>query len=251
MPTALPELRLDLSRDPLRPIAIVKAEFPDVHLYRMEDLLFLLMDGLRDLHDLTGRHLAEVNLTGKSGGAGLFCRATGSGRYEFYIQPDGKWSIRRNAIAHYYLPRLKDLTRRQFAGSALFPLLVTGRTTTGQPSLEALFENPPVRFSPVPTWWWSGEKLERGRLRYEMERTAEGGLRNVCVIHLAPAAPFVHTFADAPPFFSDEWWRLFRSVCQDARELGMRVWFYDQIGFSSANIRVTCCAPNRVSAGAG
>ncbi len=128
------------------------------------------------------------------------------------------------------------LTRRQFAGTALAPMLMPGHAVA-QTTLESLFENPPARFSPVPTWWWSGDKLERGRLRWEMERMAEGGLRNVCVIHLAPAAPFVHTFPDAPPFFSDEWWQLFRGVCQDARELGMRVWFYDQIGFSSANLQ--------------
>jgi hypothetical protein len=132
------------------------------------------------------------------------------------------------------LPRL---TRRQFANTALIPMLPRGRDAASPATLEALFEDPPACFSPVPTWWWSGEKLERGRMRWEMERMAEGGLRNVCVIHLAPAAPFVHSFPDSPPFFSDEWWRLFRSVCQDARELGMRVWFYDQIGFSSANIQ--------------
>jgi hypothetical protein len=129
------------------------------------------------------------------------------------------------------------MTRREFAGLALTPLLAAGNGGTGEGSLEELFANPPARYSPVPTWWWSGEKLERGRMRWEMERMAEGGLRNVCVIHLAPSAPFVHTFPDAPAFFSAEWWRLFRAVCQDARELGMKVWFYDQIGFSSANIQ--------------
>jgi hypothetical protein len=36
---------------------------------------------------------------------------------------------------------------------------------------------------------------------------------------------------------SDRWWDIFREVCQHARETGMRIWLYDQIGFSGANIQ--------------
>ena len=36
---------------------------------------------------------------------------------------------------------------------------------------------------------------------------------------------------------SEAWWELFEGVCRDADELGVRLWFYDQIGFSGANFQ--------------
>lgn len=99
------------------------------------------------------------------------------------------------------------------------------------------FTDPPRSFSPVPIWWWSGEKLDAKRLRWELERFAEGGIYNVIVLNLAPTSPLYGSDADDPPFFSEAWWHIFRQVCLDARELGIYLWFYDQIGFSGANLQ--------------
>jgi hypothetical protein len=63
-----------------------------------------------DLYDLPVVISAEVTLTSKGGGAALFCRATQNGRYEFYLQPDGKWFIRRDVNVEYGLPKAKHLT---------------------------------------------------------------------------------------------------------------------------------------------
>lgn len=63
-----------------------------------------------DLYDLPVEISAEATLTSKGGGVALFCRATAVGRYEFYLQPDGKWFIRRNVIPEHYLPKAKHLT---------------------------------------------------------------------------------------------------------------------------------------------
>jgi hypothetical protein len=63
-----------------------------------------------DLYDLPVEISADATLTSKGGAMALFCRATANGRYEFYIQPDGKWFIRRNVMAGYYLPQAKHLT---------------------------------------------------------------------------------------------------------------------------------------------
>ena len=35
-------------------------------------------------------------------------------------------------------------------------------------TLIAEFVAPPREFSPAPIWWWSGEKLEASRLRFQM-----------------------------------------------------------------------------------
>jgi hypothetical protein len=99
------------------------------------------------------------------------------------------------------------------------------------------FASPPREYSPAPIWWWSGERLERERLRRQLEQLAAGGIYNVVLLNLAPTGPLFGSVADDPPFLSEEWWEIFLGVCADARELGVRILFYDQIGFSGANLQ--------------
>lgn len=54
--------------------------------------------------------------------------------------------------------------------------------------LDKRFDDPPRSFSPVPIWWWSGEKLDAQRLRWQLERFAEGGVYNLLIMNLAPSA---------------------------------------------------------------
>lgn len=100
-----------------------------------------------------------------------------------------------------------------------------------------LFDSPPRDFSPTPLWWWSGGTVTRERIRWQMERFARGGVFNLVVINLAPAGPLAGAQADDPAWFSPTWWDRFADACEIATELGMRMWFYDQIGFSGANIQ--------------
>ena len=99
------------------------------------------------------------------------------------------------------------------------------------------FAAPPRAFSPVPLWWWSGDTVTAGRLRWQLERLAAGGVFNVVVMNVAPTSPLYGKDADDPPFMSEAWWALFEGVCRDAEELGVHLWFYDQIGFSGANFQ--------------
>jgi hypothetical protein len=99
------------------------------------------------------------------------------------------------------------------------------------------FATPQKEFSPVPIWWWSGDQLERGRLRWQMEQLIKGGVYNVIILNLAPTSPLYGSDPDRPHFLTEEWWGHFLNMCEDAREIGMRVWFYDQIGFSGANLQ--------------
>lgn len=99
------------------------------------------------------------------------------------------------------------------------------------------FAHPRREYSPVPIWWWSGERLDPARLRWQLEQFVAGGVYNLVVLNLAPAGPLYGSDADDPPCFSEAWWQIFLGVCADARELGVRLWFYDQIGFSGANLQ--------------
>ena len=104
-------------------------------------------------------------------------------------------------------------------------------------ALRERFAEPPREFSPVPLWWWSGDTVTAERLRWQLERLAAGGVFNVVVMNVAPTSPLYGKDADDPPFMSGAWWELFEGVCRDAADLGMRLWFYDQIGFSGANFQ--------------
>lgn len=103
--------------------------------------------------------------------------------------------------------------------------------------IRARFASPPRDYSPAPIWWWSGDKLDLERLMWQLDRFADGGVYNVVLLNLAPTGPLYGAEADDPEFFSEAWWAIFRGVCEHARRIGMRIWVYDQIGFSGANLQ--------------
>ncbi|MGD0554197.1 MAG: glycosyl hydrolase [Streptosporangiaceae bacterium] len=103
--------------------------------------------------------------------------------------------------------------------------------------LGRLFTDPPSDFGPTPAWWWSGAKVTRERIAWQLRKFAEGGVHNLVIINLAPAGPSFGAQADDPAWFSEEWWARFADACELAGDLGTRLWFYDQIGFSGANVQ--------------
>ncbi|MFJ9629464.1 glycosyl hydrolase [Streptomyces sp. NPDC101175] len=105
------------------------------------------------------------------------------------------------------------------------------------PELQQLFDAPPRDFGPTPLWWWSGAKVTRERIDWQLRRFADGGIHNLVVINLAPAGPSFGARTDDPPWFSEEWWDRFTDTCRIARDIGTRLWFYDQLGFSGANVQ--------------
>ncbi|SCF88770.1 hypothetical protein GA0115259_104231, partial [Streptomyces sp. MnatMP-M17] len=115
--------------------------------------------------------------------------------------------------------------------------------------IEAVLAGPPRAFSPTAIWWWSGERLDRARLRAQLERFAEGGVFNLVLLNLAPSGPLFGADADDPPFMSEEWWSLLEGVCDDAHTLGVRLWFYDQLGFSGADLQARLVDEEPVCAG--
>lgn len=103
--------------------------------------------------------------------------------------------------------------------------------------LEQLFAEPPRGFGPTPLWWWSGEEVTADRIEWQLRRFQEGGIHNLVVINLAPAGPTFGAPPDRPAWFSEAWWERFSEACAMADRLGMKLWMYDQIGFSGANIQ--------------
>jgi len=115
--------------------------------------------------------------------------------------------------------------------------------------VEALFARADPAFGPVALWWWSGEPVRSERLRWQIGRLADAGIRNLCVINLAPVAPTTECPPDEPSFASEAWWDLFEVALDEAEALGARLWFYDQLGFSSANLQARLVAAEPEMAG--
>ncbi|MCX5529583.1 glycosyl hydrolase [Streptomyces sp. NBC_00006] len=115
--------------------------------------------------------------------------------------------------------------------------------------LTDLFDNPPAHNGPVPLWWWSGGPVTRERVRWQLERFVQGAIHDVVLMNLAPKGPTYGAQPDDPPWFSERWWDLVTYTCDVADELGVRLWFYDQIGFSGANVQGTVVATHPEAAG--
>jgi len=115
--------------------------------------------------------------------------------------------------------------------------------------LRVRFSKADSRFGPVALWWWSGEPVRADRLRWQLQRLSEAGIANLCVINLAPVAPTTSCSPDEPTFASEAWWDLFATALDEAERIGSRLWFYDQLGFSSANIQARLVSSNPDMAG--
>ncbi|MDH7482203.1 MAG: glycosyl hydrolase [Armatimonadota bacterium] len=99
-----------------------------------------------------------------------------------------------------------------------------------QNSLLMSFRYPPKEFSPIPIWWWSGDKITEERLAWQMEKMVEGHIYNAIILNLYPTS-------DDPPYFSPRWWELMDFTLRKADELGMKIWFYDGLGFAESDIQ--------------
>ena len=104
-------------------------------------------------------------------------------------------------------------------------------------ALHAGFARANPEFSPVPIWWWSGEELEIGRMLWQIDQLGAQGVHNAVILNLAPTGPMHGALSDAPHMLTDEWWGIWDAICVHAQKVGMRFWFYDQIGFSGANLQ--------------
>jgi hypothetical protein len=87
------------------------------------------------------------------------------------------------------------------------------------------FRQPPPEYGPVPFYWWAGEKLERGRIAWQLDQLREKGVRRTVISY--PHAADGRNDPGDPALFSPEWWELFRWFLAACRERGMTVGFQD------------------------
>jgi len=94
-----------------------------------------------------------------------------------------------------------------------------------QSDLRNAFINPPWNYSPVPFYWWAGEKLDRGRIAWQLDQLCQKGVRRVVISY--PHSADGSTDVGDPAIFSTEWWDLFRWFLSACRERGMTAGIQD------------------------
>jgi len=94
------------------------------------------------------------------------------------------------------------------------------------PELIREARDPGPLYRPVPLWWWDGDKLEIERLRWQLDELHKKGVDQVCLIYLAP-------LRSDPPYFTEDWWKLYEEMADYAAGLGMKVWLTDGIAWGS------------------
>jgi hypothetical protein len=89
--------------------------------------------------------------------------------------------------------------------------------------LKGLFIDPPSDYRSAPLWDWNDKITEEG-IDFQMKKFKEGGLGGV-FIHPRPGL--------ITEYLSEDWNHLYDFTIQKAKELGMKVWIYDENSYPS------------------
>lgn len=106
---------------------------------------------------------------------------------------------------------------------------------TANPDLRSEFVNPPKGYGNIPFYWWSGDRLNKERLKEQLEilsQSATDGF-SVSYIHTDPEVDsvfnkngyglFGRTSPGNPPVFSEDWWNIWNWFSGECAQLGLGV----------------------------
>ncbi len=89
--------------------------------------------------------------------------------------------------------------------------------------LKQSFKSPPVTYQTVPFWVWH-DKVSREEIDTQLQDFMQKGIGGV----------FIHPrYGLITEYLSDEWFELVNYAVKQAKQLGMKVWLYDENSFPS------------------
>lgn len=121
--------------------------------------------------------------------------------------------------------------------------------------LDALpgFRDPPPGYGEVAFYWWVGEKLDRERLKWQLEKLKGRGVSGLQINYAHDdrgGRSWGLSYPSDPPLFSEDWWDLFGWFLGEAKKLGISVslsdytlgapgqgWYVDEILAEEPSIR--------------
>ncbi len=89
--------------------------------------------------------------------------------------------------------------------------------------LRKTFVTPPPGYGEVPFWWWTGDKLDKERLLWQLEELHKAGVSGTQINYSHSRSDGWKTEAVEPPIFSDEWWKVFAFMATESAKRGMGI----------------------------
>ncbi len=90
-------------------------------------------------------------------------------------------------------------------------------------NLRENFQNPPDGYGEVPFWWWTGDRLDKARLEWQIEELHKKGIPGVQVNYAHKDTPGWGAYNNDPPIFSDEWWDFYSHASKVAAKYNMGI----------------------------
>jgi hypothetical protein len=85
------------------------------------------------------------------------------------------------------------------------------------------FLNPPPGYGEVPFWWWSGDKLDKERLLWQIEELHKKGITGMQINYIHKDSPGWPTYPADPEIFSDKWWEIWKYAAGEASKRSMGI----------------------------
>jgi hypothetical protein len=88
--------------------------------------------------------------------------------------------------------------------------------------LARLFVDPPAEYGPIDGWWWEAGRLDREKMRWQLEELKDKGIAGTWFY-----ARYLYgePLGSDPAYFSDGWWDYTRFVAEESERLGLIDWF--------------------------
>jgi len=137
-----------------------------------------------------------------------------------------EYRARPAIIPRTRMTQTRDETRRIIARACV--ICLAAMPVACQADLKGDFADPPLTFRSRPLWFWNNTEVTAGGVETQLQgardQSGYGGL--------APL-PFGAKFT--PRYLSDEYFALYGTALNKARELGMFLTIYDEYGFPSGS----------------
>ena len=91
------------------------------------------------------------------------------------------------------------------------------------------FRDPPVKFRPVPLWFWNDTEVDLEGVAYQLRSMVEKDGYGGCAI-----LPFGRNFK--PDYLGEEYMRIYTRAVEIADSLGVQMSLYDEYGFPSGSM---------------
>lgn len=104
-----------------------------------------------------------------------------------------------------------------------FPLNALGWPNRSPQNLLEDFQKPPAGYGEVPFWWWSGDRLDKKRLEWQIEELHRKRISGVQVNYVHKDTPGWPSYRNDPAIFSPEWWDFYAHASHVAAKYNMGI----------------------------